>query len=340
MTKHSPPDELIELSHRLGGDPALVQDAGGNTSVKVGTTLWVKASGALLSDVSQQSGFVGVDLDVLADLRVRKQWEDITPAVTTAAEGSRPSIETWLHALLPHRVVAHVHSTAAVAASLGPDPEQVLRAALEPAGLSFATVPYRRPGSPLAEAVDRAVGAAVPDVVLLGNHGLVVGADEAAGAADVVERVHGLLDEALPPSTFIDPADRHASQPGLAPDGYSWSTDAEHHWLAGPHAVRAIRAGAWSPDQVVFLGPSWQLADAAGPRADSEQPVIVVEGEGVLLRDGMRRSALALLDFLVDVSRRLAATPVSVLTAQQERELLGWDAEHHRQAAADVRAGR
>jgi rhamnose utilization protein RhaD (predicted bifunctional aldolase and dehydrogenase) len=41
--------ELVRLSARLGADPRLIQGAGGNTSIKTGNTLWVKASGKWLA---------------------------------------------------------------------------------------------------------------------------------------------------------------------------------------------------------------------------------------------------------------------------------------------------
>jgi rhamnose utilization protein RhaD (predicted bifunctional aldolase and dehydrogenase) len=38
-------DALLAFSERIGHDPALVQAAGGNTSLKSGDVLWIKASG-------------------------------------------------------------------------------------------------------------------------------------------------------------------------------------------------------------------------------------------------------------------------------------------------------
>ena len=45
-------DNLRTLSARVGADPLLVQAAGGNTSLKDGGTMWIKASGTWLKDAA------------------------------------------------------------------------------------------------------------------------------------------------------------------------------------------------------------------------------------------------------------------------------------------------
>ena len=52
-----PPEDfadLARLSARLGADPLVIQGAGGNTSVKDGAVMWIKASGTQLADAPRQ----------------------------------------------------------------------------------------------------------------------------------------------------------------------------------------------------------------------------------------------------------------------------------------------
>ena len=49
MTSTTPPDELVDVSARIGRDIDLVQGAGGNSSAKEGGVLWVNASGTWLA---------------------------------------------------------------------------------------------------------------------------------------------------------------------------------------------------------------------------------------------------------------------------------------------------
>jgi rhamnose utilization protein RhaD (predicted bifunctional aldolase and dehydrogenase) len=69
------------------------------------------------------------------------------------------------------------------------------------------------------------------------------------------------------------------------------------------------------------------------------QPVAVVPGSGVLVAEQARPSVLALVDFLADVARVLPGEVRNALRPRDEDELLGWDAEHHRQALSRARGG-
>ena len=108
-------DGLVRLSRRIGQDPRLVQPGGGNTSVKVNGRLLVKGSGTDLGTIGPE-GFTSLDLARLAALREADAMSDAEMmrfmAGCMLAEGPAPSVETPLHALLPHRVIAHTHDVA------------------------------------------------------------------------------------------------------------------------------------------------------------------------------------------------------------------------------------
>ena len=53
--------EFINLSEKYGRDSALIQGAGGNTSLKENGVLWVKASGCWLSDAIKNDIFVPIN---------------------------------------------------------------------------------------------------------------------------------------------------------------------------------------------------------------------------------------------------------------------------------------
>src|SRR6218665_3033734 len=114
---------LAQASQRLGSDPLLIQAAGGNSSIKEQDCLWVKASGLWLRDALRRPMFVPVSLSRVRALVAAGAAapggpgaggaaDPVGPALLHAqtAAGLRPSIETTLHALMPHRVVLHVHS--------------------------------------------------------------------------------------------------------------------------------------------------------------------------------------------------------------------------------------
>src|SRR5450830_1321794 len=93
---------------RIGNDPLLVQGAGGNFSWKDDGLLWVKASGTWLAQAMENDIFVPVDLTHLR-LEIGRGNFSVTPNVI-GPSNLKPSIETLLHALMPHKVVAHLHA--------------------------------------------------------------------------------------------------------------------------------------------------------------------------------------------------------------------------------------
>jgi rhamnose utilization protein RhaD (predicted bifunctional aldolase and dehydrogenase) len=94
-----------------------------------------------------------------------------------SGEELMPSIETVMHAILPHRVVLHVHSVNTLASAVRWDAPERLKSQLR--GLSRQWVPYARSGLPLAREIERALGrSSAFDILVLGNHGLVVCGDD------------------------------------------------------------------------------------------------------------------------------------------------------------------
>ncbi len=94
---------LAEVSARIGAERLLVQGPGGNTSIKLGDELWVKGSGVWLAEASQRQIFTCVSLQQVRRRLAAGEAEDLSDtALPKADPGLRPSIETCLHALMPH----------------------------------------------------------------------------------------------------------------------------------------------------------------------------------------------------------------------------------------------
>ncbi|MGL4542432.1 MAG: class II aldolase/adducin family protein [Polymorphobacter sp.] len=125
-------DELADVSARIGNDPLLVQGPGGNSSLKIGDELWVKASGVWLAQARQRQIFVGLALAPVRAAVVAEQAVDFgaarLPASTTTL---RPSIETALHALMPHAAVVHAHAVNSMALAILADGRARAAAALD-----------------------------------------------------------------------------------------------------------------------------------------------------------------------------------------------------------------
>lgn len=317
-----------EFSRAIGARLDLVQGAGGNTSIKTGDRMRIKASGAWLAEAGEKPIFVEVDLKPLRAALVG-DFDDASLKVALKSEGDlRPSIETPLHALSPFAVVAHVHSANAIAWSVRADAQDRLAELLDE--LDWAFIPYERPGAPLAKATRAAFDGARPRVLIFGNHGLVV-------AGDTVEETAALLDD-VERRLAISPVAAEAGAdyaPPAPPPGYRWTDCAATFLAHDKDRVHMVAAGSLYPDHVVFLGPAMLVVDDGDALATMIPPpkAAIVNGVGILAREDLTRGAMAMLDCLGLVAARLAPeAPINYLTAENERELLGWDAETHRQA--------
>ncbi len=343
MTHCFDPDvqDLLGLAARLGRDPLLVQGPGGNISLKRDGVMWVKASGTWIMDAMTQSILVPVDLAaVLGGLKAGDPSCETCSAFVRhdlLPSPLRPSIETTLHAVMPQRVVVHVHCVETIAQACLSDAPERLAAPL--AGLDWTFVPYVRPGVSLAREMAKRRGPKT-NVVVLGKHGLVIAGDSAAEAAQLRTEVSRRLARAPRSCPKVDREQLRR----LEGAGYCMADGAALHAIAtDPVSLANARRGSLYPDHVVFLGPGIvetegrETAAEAARRAGRDAPLVVAPGLGVLMHDGASASARALARCLADVTCRLSANdPIDPLTPVDEAHLLDWDAEKYRQSL-DVR---
>ena len=178
-------EQRVYSSRLLGRDATLVLHGGGNTSVKVRERnllgeeeeiLYVKGSGWDLETI-QVEGFAPVRMAHLLKLAKVEALSDpqmVNELATqvTRAGAPAPSVETILHAVLPHKFVDHTHADAVLAITNTADGEARIR---EIYGADVVIVPYVMPGFDLAKACakkfEREAKPSTIGMVLL-NHGI------------------------------------------------------------------------------------------------------------------------------------------------------------------------
>jgi rhamnose utilization protein RhaD (predicted bifunctional aldolase and dehydrogenase) len=151
----------VYTSKLIGSDPDLVMHGGGNTSCKTTMpdlfgndtrVICVKGSGWDLGTI-EAPGLPAVRLEPLLELRNLDALSDenmvnVQRANLMDQASPNPSVETLLHAFLPHNVVDHTHATPFLALANLPEPEAIMR---EIFGTSMAIIPYVMPGFALAK---------------------------------------------------------------------------------------------------------------------------------------------------------------------------------------------
>lgn len=157
---------FLRISQLIGNAPHLVQGAGGNTSVKMGDTMLVKASGVLLKDVKQDYGYVSCNFRPIAEYVMKAKTEsELDQWIQKHGTGGTASIETSLHAVLPAKYIAHVHSVYTNVFACMEGGERYL---------PYHFVSYHNPGLHLGRALASDTKAQASPVILLQNHGLIV----------------------------------------------------------------------------------------------------------------------------------------------------------------------
>jgi rhamnose utilization protein RhaD (predicted bifunctional aldolase and dehydrogenase)/NAD(P)-dependent dehydrogenase (short-subunit alcohol dehydrogenase family) len=198
----------VYTTRLLGGDPRLVLHGGGNTSVKTRAAdlmgrevdvLCVKGSGADMA-VIEPAGLPAVRLDELRMLRARTAMTDeemvrVQRANLLDPGAPNPSVETLLHAFVPHKFVDHTHATAVL--SLIDQADGEARAAELYDG-RMGVVPYIMPGFALAKRAAE-VFEAMPGAngLILHKHGIFTFGESAEEAYECMIEMVSLAEARL-----------------------------------------------------------------------------------------------------------------------------------------------
>jgi len=282
----------------LGRDPRLVLHGGGNTSVKTTVddllgeevaVLCVKGSGADMAAI-EPAGLPAVRLERLRKLRTRPALTDeemmrVQRENLIDPLAPNPSVETLLHAFLPHAFVDHTHANAILSLVDQPDGEAICAELYDG---RVGIVPYVMPGFGLAKRAAE-VYEAKPDVegLILHKHGiftfgasareayermiaLVTLAEERLARSRKAVFVSAQLPQAIAPVAAVAPVLRGACS--LADDKAKgqWrrlildfrATPAVRNFVNGADIHRYSQAGLVTPDHTIRT-KNWPLVVAA-----------------------------------------------------------------------------
>ncbi|ESQ76125.1 bifunctional rhamnulose-1-phosphate aldolase/short-chain dehydrogenase [Asticcacaulis sp. AC402] len=187
----SPTQSLVYRSNLLGRDATVTNFGGGNTSAKIVQpdpltgepveVLWVKGSGGDLGSM-KLDGFATLYLDRVRSLEKRYRGlaheDEMVDLLLHCGFGLNPraaSIDTALHAFLPHTHVDHLHPDAVIAIAAAEDSERLTRQVY---GDSLGWIGWQRPGFDLGLRIRDAV-AANPQWrgMVMAGHGLICWGD-------------------------------------------------------------------------------------------------------------------------------------------------------------------
>jgi len=265
------PEDLalrVYTTRLLGSEPRLVLHGGGNTSVKSRATditgeelavLYVKGSGWDMGTI-EPAGLPAVQLDPLLRLSSLDSLSDedmvnLQRRNLLDAKAPNPSVETLLHAWVPHTFIDHTHANAGLVLTDQPQGERICR---EVFGDRLAIVPYIMPGFDLAKKA-KEVADAHPDAegLVLLKHGLFTFGDTALQAYERMIEFVTLAEQRIENGRTRTFASAALPQPALgvpdvAPVVRGLLANRDEESASGPQ--RFILAHRTSPEILAYVG--------------------------------------------------------------------------------------
>ena len=331
--------DIKQLCATLGKDRLLVQGAGGNISWKEDGVLWVKGSGTWLANAEKEDIFVPVNLIGILTSFSKANFDGKSHVI--GEQKLRPSIETILHALMPQKIVVHLHAIDVLAHLVTRDSEASIQRLFKKAkqsSIDVIFVGYHKPGQDLAQAIDRALKQQPnTNVVFLKNHGIVIGCN----SIQEIEQLLKSITDICKYNNVLQQSPSSKKLPEVVPEcaeRYVTFPDINVQELVlDPNLFKRLESD-WVlfPDHAVFLGPkaffyaSW--ADFLVNNLGTLPELIFIENVGVFVKPDFSLAKIAQLRCYFDVISRVAPEAhLDPLDDAAIYALLDWDGEKYRQ---------
>jgi rhamnose utilization protein RhaD (predicted bifunctional aldolase and dehydrogenase) len=275
--------------------------------------MWMKASGRWMAAALKDDIFIPLDL-----LEVNRC---LSAGNNPAEQFAGASIETAVHAVMPQRVVLHLHCVNTIAWAVRGDGFSHLQFRLQ--GLRWQWIPWMPSGLPLARGMADALKKSPnTDVFVLANHGLVVAGDDVQSIENLLAELRRRLNisrSIAHPADYTLLHDIAKNSPWLLPD------DDEIHALAtDPISRKILSGGILFPCQSIFSRNQGLRAfqpmsyDRSLEFRGDNAAFIIVEKCGVLVSADIGPAELAMLSGLANVVQRLdSSAPIRYLSDEE-----------------------
>lgn len=204
--------EFILGCRCLSMESSLIQERGGNVSVKCDDKMIITSSGSKMSDVSLYRNFCICSIPkIQTQLLTDDSYNDFVRGIKSYGHGI-PSMETGFHLTMPNKVVIHTHPVHLNAILCSEQSRSIISDIFN--DISYQYVEYCSPGFRLFNKF-----ISTSSVVFLENHGLVVGCENAEDAIELTENINNRCKLWLNSHTefFVD-LENHCVQDPLFPD--------------------------------------------------------------------------------------------------------------------------
>ena len=338
-------DLFLKYSKEIGSDATMVHAAGGNTSIKLDDTMWVKASGKWLMNSQTEELMVPISISKIKTFLENNNSieSDLQKSIdlSLSPKGLRPSVEAPIHAVLDFKFVFHTHDININALAVQKNSQQIFEKALS--GLNWKFVPYVKPGIELSRQL-LAIKSHTDNIFILENHGLVICGHNLNEIKKLIAEVRLRLKTKINKPLIIEPEYLIHSKINLKNSGYSFCNDKFINNLAFYQPwIEKLSKGVVLPDFLIFLGPNFvvlnhndkDLLDKLKKLSDVPLPFnscVILANNGVLIRDDALKGTIEIAQSVYELMCRIPDTAdLKYLNEKQTAELINWEAEHYRQ---------
>ncbi len=209
--------ELIDISIYYGINKEYVIAGGGNTSYKDKKTIWIKASGQSLADLTEE-GLVSLDRELLREISLKHYSDDpvaredqvktdMLRSITDPGKNKRPSVETSLHEIINYDFVVHLHPTLINGVLCSRNAKKII---MQLFGERVLFVPYTDPGYTLFKKLEDEINlyrgkfSADPQIIFLENHGVFVNAETTEEIKRIYTEIIQKISEVITPLSDVE----------------------------------------------------------------------------------------------------------------------------------------
>jgi len=333
MQNTSPRNAIKDFCKLYFKNKLVIQGSGGNISWKERDILWVKASGTSIKDIEKEDIFVPVDLKKLI-LNINNNDYQHKPE-SQKKDGSRPSIETIMHAVMPHQFVAHFHDVDVLSTLISNVDLYSIKNKIG-SYLNYQFLDYVEPGPELANKIHtRLLEKPDTEFFFLQNHGILFGANSIDRMYEIMKFIRRKFK--LKPLKIENDIIINASS-GFKIQGYSFSKNREINLLSHKSGFLDAVKNLWAicPDHVLFLGAIPIVLEKNTTINEiihnfPAPPFIFIENVGVLQSKSATPNQVDQLKFYLNcVSRVRDFDNVKTLTKSQVEAILLREDEKYR----------
>ncbi len=343
---------FIEMSKYAGQREDLVQAGGGNSSVKIDKNrMLIKASGFQLADITAEIGYSTIDHTVIVEFFNNTPLDQITEKYEkkllddSLIEGSRPSIETFLHSITDIFTL-HTHPMVVNVLAARKDGMNILKN-LFPQAL---IVDYATPGIKLAKEYFKTYkencteSQNIFDIIFLRNHGLIV---SGKSSEEVIEKTEEVL---LTVEKYLSVEMEKYHDSTLIYNKLQQSlNDGEIVYLSNDkninNSISIFGNELWKiwfcPDCLVYCGKrplvlkrDFHIDDIKNHVYNYGKPVIIYYEGNIYIHASSVKKAKeieSVLSFSAQVACLNKDFNMDLLSEEEQNFLLNWEAEKYRQ---------